>query len=203
MRSARRGRLPAILLHPTKGFWCPDGPTPFGMTGVTDCRMDNAELAAIYEADQGDRLRGAFESDPDGVSARDRVRHSRIQTMIAEGVVTTGADYFHAAMIFQHGSSLESFRQAHDLAMRSRDLGDQRAVWLAAASLDRWFARLWNRQLFGTQFQWVDSRWELVPVDPSTTDAERAEWNVPSLAESVELAEQMTANSSLTASVSR
>jgi hypothetical protein len=170
---------------------------------VTDCRMDNAELAAIYEADQEDRLHGAFDCDLDGLFLRDRSRHCRVRAMLAQGVVVTAADHFYAAVIFQHGSSLESLRQSHDLALRARDLGDPRAIRLAAASLDRWFVSVGNQQLFGTQFHNVDGRWELISVDPSTTDAERAAWDVPSLAESLEIAEQMTADDHMSAFVSR
>jgi hypothetical protein len=173
---------------------------------VTDCRMDNAELAAIYEADQLDRLdrlHGAFDRDLDALCLRDRMRHHRVRSMLAQGAVLTAADFFHAAVVFQHGSSLESYRQSHDLAMRARELGDCRATRLAAASLDRWFVAVGNRQLFGTQFHKVNGRWELILVDPSTTDEERAAWDVPSLAESLVIAEEMTANDRMPAFVSR
>ena len=34
-------------------------------------------------------------------------------------------------------------------------------------------------------------RWVLWPVDPATTDAERAEWDVPPLAEALRRAEEL------------
>lgn len=48
---------------------------------------------------------------------------------------------------------------------------------------------------FGTQFQAVGGRWQLFPVDPETTDKERAAWNVPTLAENLERADRMTLES--------
>ena len=162
--------------------------------------VDNEELAAIFEADQADRRSGAFDAEPEGVMERDRLRRARVEELLGQGVVASGADHFHAAMVFQHGSSLSSFRRAHELASRGRDLGDKRAAWLAAASLDRWLTTLGKPQRFGTQFQPIGGRWQLMPVDPATTDEERAAWNVPTLAENLERAERMTAENPPTGS---
>ncbi len=38
-------------------------------------------------------------------------------------------------------------------------------------------------QKFGTQLVEVDGKWKVYDVDPATTDAERAEWGLPPLAE--------------------
>jgi hypothetical protein len=159
---------------------------------VAPLTMVSDELQAIFEADQADRRGDMFARDPQGVMERDRLRRERVDELLSLGALQSGADYFHAAMVFQHGSSLRSYRQAHALASRSRDLGDTRAAWLAAASLDRWLTTVGKPQRFGTQFHGVEGRWELLPVDPTTTDEERAEWNVPSLAEQRQQAEQMT-----------
>lgn len=157
--------------------------------------MDNDELAVIFRADQSDRSGDAFTRDPEGVMERDRLRHARVEALLAEGAIVSGADHFHAAMVFQHGSSLGSFRRAHELASRGRDLGYERAASLAAASLDRWLTTQGRPQRFGTQFQSVDGRWQLMPVDPATTDEERAAWNVPPLVENLQRAERMNTDS--------
>ena len=91
-------------------------------------------------------------------------------------------------MIFQHGGDLDSFWQAHQLALRAVDLGHEgkawwcSASWLAAASYDRWLMWQGKTQKYGTQYLVEDGKPVLWEVDPATTDEERARWNVPSLA---------------------
>lgn len=48
----------------------------------------------------------------------------------------------------------------------------------------------------GTQFVERNGVWALYPVDDSVTDADRAEWNVPPLAEARRRAEAMNARPS-------
>jgi hypothetical protein len=40
-------------------------------------------------------------------------------------------------------------------------------------------------QKFGTQLVEVEGKWQVYDVDPAVTDAERAEWGLPPLAEAV------------------
>jgi hypothetical protein len=47
-------------------------------------------------------------------------------------------------------------------------------------------------QKYGTQYRSVGGRWVLYPVDPATSDEERARWDVPPLAEALRRAEEMT-----------
>jgi len=97
--------------------------------------------------------------------------------------VVDGPDHYHAAMVFQHGGSAESYRRARELALRAADLGHRPARWLAAAALDRLLVHEGRRQRYGTQYRTWGGERMLVEVDPSTTDRERAEWDVPPLAE--------------------
>ncbi len=145
---------------------------------------DNDELRSIFEQDQADRegIVGAGEADWSAMAARDKGRRERVTELLATGAVETGADHFHAAMVLQHGDTLASYRQACELAATARRLGDHRGAWLAAAALDRWLVTSGRPQRFGTQYQARDGQWILSPVDDSTTDAERARWNVPPLA---------------------
>lgn len=146
---------------------------------------DNDELRSIFERDQADRegIAGAGEAVWSAMAARDKQRRERVNELLATGAVGTGADHYHAAMVLQHGDTLASYRQACELAATARRLGDPRGAWLAAAALDRWLVNSGRPQRFGTQYEVRDGRWILSPVDDSTTDAERARWNVPPLAE--------------------
>lgn len=138
----------------------------------------NAELRAIFEADQADRRSGL---GPE-TAARDRDRRRRVLELLAAGEVVDGPDHYHAAMVFQHGGSQESYRRARELALRAVELGHRPGRWLAAAALDRLLVRRGQRQKYGTQYRMWGGERMLVEVDPATTDEERAEWDVPPLA---------------------
>lgn len=114
------------------------GPTPASPIGQTHprpagIRLEGAvrpseELRAIFEADQ-DRLGDVFSPD---LADRDRV------TELLAAAAATPDDLYHAAMVFQHGDNAGDWRRAHELALRSAELGHSAARWLAAAAHDRW-----------------------------------------------------------------
>jgi glycine/D-amino acid oxidase-like deaminating enzyme len=83
----------------------------------------NLELQAICDADQEDRQTQRWE----GMVERDRVRRERVEELLATGVVQDGPDCFHAALVFQHGQTLDDFSRATELAKRATELGFERA----------------------------------------------------------------------------
>ena len=145
------------------------------------------ELRALYAADQQDRSRRVRAS----LSRRDDERRRRAEELIDAGALRTGEDHFHAAMLFQHGRELSCYWRAHELARRAAELGDERGKWLSAAAYDRWLMHQGKPQRYGTQYRQTMEGWELCAVDPGTTDEERAELNVPPLAEARRRAERM------------
>lgn len=151
----------------------------------------NAELLAMFEADQADR--SSDETDWEAVSARDEQRHDRVLEIVEAGEATLAVDWFYAAMIMQHGQALEDYERAHEWAKKAAELDPTMKVarWLAAAAKDRWLMSQGKPQLYGTQFTEEDGRWVLYEVDPSIDDEERARWNVPPLAEARAQAEAM------------
>lgn len=155
------------------------------------CRTLNAKLRALLEADQEERRRGL---GPESVQ-RDEERLKRVEVLLAEGAVLTGEDHYAAAMIFQHGRTRENHWQAHELALLGMKLGYEPARWLAAAAYDRWLSDAGLPQKFGTQYRSEGGSWSLLPVDPSTTDEERARWDVPPIAAARARAEEMTRRS--------
>jgi hypothetical protein len=140
----------------------------------------NEELRRVFEEDQGDRL---AEELPADMRLRDRARRKRVVELLDAGAAETGEDFFHAAMVFQHGEELADYRRAHELALRAAELGHGTGRWLAAAAHDRWLMHEGKPQKYGTQYRGTGDGFELYEVDPATTDEERAEWNVPPLAE--------------------
>jgi hypothetical protein len=150
----------------------------------------NPELRALYAADKADRQN---ELPPD-LQSRDAERLARVEELLQTGALRTGEDCLHAAFIFQRGTRLEHYWQAHELAMQAVELGHgPPARWLSAAAYDRWLMHQGLPQKFGTQYRLAGARWVLHNVDPATSDAERARWDVPPLAEAEARTEQMNA----------
>jgi hypothetical protein len=117
------------------------------------------------------------------VGPRDEGRRARVLAILEEGRATTAVDFYHAAMVYQHGTQPSDHLCAHELALRSAEMGYDDARWLAAAAQDRYLMGQSRPQRYGTQFRTKNGRWELYEVDPNITDTERARWNVPPLSE--------------------
>ncbi|HZR41565.1 MAG TPA: DUF6624 domain-containing protein [Ktedonobacteraceae bacterium] len=154
----------------------------------------NSELRTLFEADQAERQHHPSAGTPEyrELRERDAQRRQRVTELIAQGALNVAEDYYHAALIFQHGESVEDIWKAHTLASTSAQLGFGQGKWLAAAALDRWLMYQSKPQKYGTQFVPDGKRWRIWDVDPTTTDADRAEWDVPPLEEQLKRAEDMT-----------
>lgn len=153
----------------------------------TEIISSNAELKGLFVADQAER-KNLDLNNPilvESLSKKDSDRKSRVSRLLQENKIRTAEDYYHAAMIYQHGSSIEDIQKAMELAEKSFKLGEMKARWLSAATKDRFLMYQAKPQKYGTQFVFNESikKWELYPVDPGTTDKEREEMNVPKLTE--------------------
>jgi len=156
----------------------------------------NAELIQIHHDDQADRAVGAYEKiDWAKVAPRDQARRTRVDEILAAGGAKAADDYYHAAMVYQHGNSPDEIQRAHDLAVRAVELdpAHDAARWLAAASEDRKLMYEHKPQKWGTQYKKLDGTWVVWEVDPAITDAARAEWNVQPLAAAQAFVDRMNA----------
>lgn len=148
---------------------------------------DNPELLALYTADQDDRKAGSA-IDWSVVAPRDSMRRVRVYALLDEGAVRTSQDYYHAAMIFQHGNDTTAARIAFELSKEAMalDSTNASAKWLYAAAWDRYQMRASLPQWYGTQFvRNANEPWRLYDIDTTkVTDAERRALGVPTLAES-------------------
>jgi hypothetical protein len=144
------------------------------------------ELERLFMEDQADRVGfRAGEVAWADLASRDRQREAYVKAAVMEGSLHTGADYYHAAMILQHGAEPEDYLLAHELCIVAIGRGEDRARWLAAASEDRFLRSMGRPQRFGTQHA-RDERTgalQLYPVDPSVSDEVRRAFDVPPLAE--------------------
>lgn len=108
-----------------------------------------AELRALYEADQSDRRPlptglsiAVRDSQIAATMARDSARRARVRELVARDLVSTADGFAHAAMIINHAHDTVSYHFAHALAMRGLDLepSHREAGRLAAITADnlRW-----------------------------------------------------------------
>src|SRR5688572_29825013 len=142
----------ALWLLPLQSSHSSQQPPP------TQSLKDNDELARLFREDQADR------TPPEGkaidwavVGPRDKARLARVKELYAQNRLQTGADYYHAAMLLQHGDAPEDYLLAHEFCVVaiSRGKNDSGTRWLAAASEDRFLMNIGRPQRFATQYRSV------------------------------------------------
>lgn len=128
------------------------------------------------------RLAADSERERDHQGAAAVARRHAVFTMWADERLHGSADQFAAATVLVHGELAAEVGAAQQLALAAM-ANEPRARLLAAVAYDRLRRLAGTAQKFGTQVVQRDGRAELWPVDPATTDSERAKWGVPPLAE--------------------
>ncbi|SEA11490.1 hypothetical protein [Microbulbifer marinus] len=154
----------------------------------------NQELLELFNEDQ--QVRKSKNVDWDIIARQDAERRRSVLAMVAAGQLHTSEDYYHAAMIFQHGESADDIRTAFSFAWMAitLDPSNDSARWLSAAAWDRIMMREDMPQWYGTQFSRPspEDPWELYKIDESAvTDEERARMKVRSLEDSRALVEKL------------
>lgn len=144
-----------------------------------DSDAPSTEMKAIFDEDQ--RVRLAEHIEPQALIRTDAERRAQTRTLLAVGALHTGKDYEEAAFVFQHGDSPQDYLLAHTLAMVAVSKGDATAIWIAAATLDRYLERIGQKQIFGTQFSSdPKGNWTQEPYDRELlSDALRRQLGVP------------------------
>lgn len=129
------------------------------------------DLQAIYNQDQNDRSNITAAS-----IQRDTQRRELVHKLLNDGKVQTGEDYYHAAVVYQHGQTPRDYLLAHVLATTSVAKGYKDGLWLQAATLDRYLQSIKQPQIFGTQFrQYDDNPYSQEPYDANlVSDSLRA-----------------------------
>lgn len=125
-------------------------------------------------------------ADPDArgeAATADRAAEAR---RIAEaGELESGRDHFRAALVLAESKAPADWALAAELGRKAAELGEPLGLRVAAEAIDKDLVRQGLPQRFGTQFAWDAAReiWRLHPIDPATTDAERASMGVPTYSE--------------------
>lgn len=177
-----------------------DAPPPSNGAASPALAGPVAELAALFAADEAEHGAVPPVGTPEyaALRARDRARRTRALALLdrlrASGAPAPEALYC-TAWLLNHGDESAEARLAHDLAREAADRGYAPARWLAAAAYDRWCMYEGRPQRYGTQFVPDGVRYRLWDVEPATTDAERAAWDVPPLAQQLQRADAMTRTS--------
>lgn len=151
---------------------------------VGDTGVSNSEMRRVYEADQKDRQSSIGRIDWKVVGKRDAARRALVRKLLANGELHTGRDFERAAIVFQHGGTPDDYLLAHTLAMVAMARGQGGAIWIAAASLDRYLNAVHQPQIYGTQFN-IEPNGHVTQKPYNRTlisDALRRDLNVPSLA---------------------
>ena len=155
----------------------------------------SAELKELHDADQADR---SFTKPPSpdhwkDMAHRDKLRRDRVMELIKAGSLETADDYFHAAMVLQHGEGSDDILVAHILSTVAGFKGHETGQWLSAAALDRYLHRIDQPQMLGTQYlrSGPDVPWSQDPYERWLPDSVRAAYGVPTLESQRQRVEQM------------
>lgn len=148
-----RPLLAAFLLLTIRCFGQSGGELNLRALYVEDQRDRGVALAddgiSMLPKEQADKL--PHYDDEKEVPKRDEARRERARTLLA-APGRTGEEYYFAAFIFQHGQKADDYLFAHVLATQSIALGCRRAMWISAATLDRYLQQIGQKQVFGTQY---------------------------------------------------
>ena len=146
----------------------------------------NEALRQLYEEDQQERVgwEQLSEKQLQEVFVRDKARRIKVDEILAAGPAGTSDDYYHAAMVFQHGEDSTDFRKAYEAARQAVALDSTHALagWLSAASWDRYQITIAKPQWYGTQYFTQNGVTVLQPIDTArVTDQERQRLGVLTL----------------------
>jgi hypothetical protein len=150
------------------------------------CSATSNRLDRMYAALQSDV---AEQSRQEGFDPKIAQRHAErgaaVREMVEAGEVKKGTDKFHAAVLLVETDDLELLKMSEQLAFEAAAEGVDLARRVAAEAIDKQLVKRRLPQRYGTQYEWVHvlRAWRLYPIDPLTTDADRAAMGVPPLAE--------------------
>jgi hypothetical protein len=152
---------------------------------------DNPQLKELVRIDQQMRQNDTLDMEP-----VDKKHREIVLSLLANGLIKTNEDKFNASLILQHTAltfcndklrsiSPENYLLAHQLAKSAFESGDKSAAYMTAATYDRYLLYTEDYQKYGTQRVIDEPTGQEVwaPIDPGTTDQERAKYNVPPLSE--------------------
>jgi hypothetical protein len=119
---------------------------------LDSAEVSSPEMKKVFDDDQKDRQPSVGKIDWKAVGKADLTRREATRKLLAEGRLQTGEDFERAAFVFQHGDLPDDYLLAHTLATIAVARARSSAIWIAAASLDRYLNSMHQPQIYGTQF---------------------------------------------------
>ncbi len=115
-------------------------------------------------------------------------RAAKARGLAQDGVLRSGRDYMRAAVLLVESASPSDWELAAQLGNKAAELGEPLGLRVVAEAIDKDLVRQGQAQRYGTQWVWDPARkvWRLHPIDPATTDDERAALGVPSYGELIQ-----------------
>jgi hypothetical protein len=83
---------------------------------------------------------------------QDAARRAAVHKLLDDGALHSAQDFEYASFIFQHSDNAGDYLLAHTLAMVAVAKGSDSALWIVAATLDRYLIKIGQSQIYGTQF---------------------------------------------------
>lgn len=153
----------------------------YGYAQVVD---QTSEIDSIFAEDQQARM-APNPRAPKPIYKSDEEREEAARILLTENRLQSAKDYREAAVIFQHSRQPDDYLLAHTLALIALSKGDQDAIWIATASLDRYLMAIGKAQIYGTQY--MTPAGQPASQEPYNrtliSDTLRKQLRVPSLAE--------------------
>lgn len=114
-------------------------------------------------------------------------RAAKARQLALDGELRSARDHLRAAVVLAESAAPSDWELAAELGRKAADMGEPLGLRVAAEAIDKDLVKQGKAQRYGTQWIWDPSRqaWRLYPIDPTTTDDERAAAGVPSYAELV------------------
>jgi hypothetical protein len=164
--------------------------------GATALSAQTPLLKELANEDQAVRCDDPCPESAKKITRTDSDRRKIVLEIIAKAELKGPEDKFDAALILQHTGgtfcdgrlvsySADNYLLAHFLFQSAYDGGIKNALYLIAASMDRYLSMTEGTQKYGTnrEYNQKTQKEELVPIDRKTTDAERAKYGIPPLAD--------------------
>jgi hypothetical protein len=134
-------------------------------------------LRIMYNASLRERLDdGKFSSLGERYASRQRDRVQAVRKLVMAEELITAEDYLYAGVILSTSTVEDDLIAASASGIKATELGDPRGMHVAAEALDRLLMHRGKPQRYGTQYYYIEviQKWRLYPVDPATTDSDRA-----------------------------
>ena len=143
------------------------------------------ELKFLFDEDQYECVNQPPDGTPEYATLRQKckARISRVKQILESNADFSGADYFHACIIYMHGDCPDDFFRAYNLALKAVDQNYSGSKKFAAAAYDKYLMYQGKPQKFGTQYVPDGVGLRIWDTDPQTNDEERADWELPTLEE--------------------